>query len=205
MPIQKRIFEIYLLTEISTGKQYVGQHSKLYGKNDYYFSGGKIIKSKIKKYGKEIFKKEIIKDNVNCQSATNLFEEIFIKKYNTIFPNGYNIQSGGKSQNGFHLSDETKKKLSEAHKGRKFSKEHKEKISEQKKKLIGELNPFFGKNHSEEYKIKSSLKRRKINKKLIFSLYKEGLTQQEIAKKINVNQCTISRTLNKKRNKYDTI
>ena len=44
---------------------------------------------------------------------------------------------------GKKLSDETKKRMSEARKGKPKSEEHKKKIS-------GEGNPFYGKKHSEE-------------------------------------------------------
>jgi len=48
-------------------------------------------------------------------------------------------------------SEETKRKISEAKKGKLLSKEHKLKISES---LKGEKNPFFGKTHTEESKAK---------------------------------------------------
>lgn len=48
---------------------------------------------------------------------------------------------------GKHRSEDIKKKLSIAQTGRKFSEEHKKKLSEAKK---GENNPFFGKHHSKE-------------------------------------------------------
>ena len=56
---------------------------------------------------------------------------------------------------GKHLSEETRKKLSEASKGNKYalgykhSEEAKNKISEANK---GEKNPFYGKHHTEESK-----------------------------------------------------
>ena len=64
------------------------------------------------------------------------------------------------------FSKETRKRMSEAKKGKKLSKEHSQKIAlgntgkrrteEVKKKMsagkMGEKNPFFGKKHTEEYK-----------------------------------------------------
>ena len=38
--------------------------------------------------------------------------------------------------------------------GRKFSSEHKKKLSDIAKTRVGELNPFYGKHHSEETKQK---------------------------------------------------
>ena len=54
---------------------------------------------------------------------------------------------------GHTQSEETKRKMSEAKKGKKFSEEHRRKISEANK---GENNPNFGKHHSEETKRKMS-------------------------------------------------
>ena len=66
---------------------------------------------------------------------------------------------------GKHLSEETKKKLNEARKGQKHSEETKRKISEfskkmweknpnlaeeQRKRMIGEKNPFYRKYHTEQ-------------------------------------------------------
>lgn len=48
---------------------------------------------------------------------------------------------------GKHLSDETKKKLSESHKGLKVSEEIKQKMSES---TMGEKNPMYHKHHTEE-------------------------------------------------------
>ena len=54
-------------------------------------------------------------------------------------------------------SEETKKKLSEANKGKHISEETKKKMSEAKKgKYIGKDNSFYGKHHSEESKKKMS-------------------------------------------------
>ena len=51
------------------------------------------------------------------------------------------------------ISVETRKKMSEALKGKQFSAEHRKKLSEA---LSGENNPLFGKHHSEETRQKMS-------------------------------------------------
>lgn len=48
------------------------------------------------------------------------------------------------------VSDETREKLKIASSGRKHTKESKIKMSESHSKLVGELNPFYGKKHSQE-------------------------------------------------------
>ena len=65
---------------------------------------------------------------------------------------------------GMNTSDDTHQKMSEAKKGRTLSEEHRRKISEANK---GENNPFFGKHHSEEshQKMREAAKRRWAKKK----------------------------------------
>ena len=54
---------------------------------------------------------------------------------------------------GKHLSEETRRKLSEAMKGRTLSEEHRRKISESMK---GKNHPLYGKHHSEDTRRKIS-------------------------------------------------
>ena len=137
---------IYLTTNLENGKQYVGSHSG--SENDSYLGSGKIILSSIKKYGREKFKRKILEE---CDPSVNLFLETkYIKEYNTLVPNGYNIlENGGhinytyeikeklrKKKLGRKLSEETKQKMSLSRKGKKkgpMSEETKRKISKAKK------------------------------------------------------------------------
>ena len=62
--------------------------------------------------------------------------------------------SGHKHWNfGKHLSEETKRKIAESHKGKKASEEQKCKMSQ---RMSGENHPMYGKHHSEETKRKIS-------------------------------------------------
>ena len=58
---------------------------------------------------------------------------------------------------GKHHSEQSRKKMSDAHKGKSMSKEHYDKLS---KAFKGENNPFYGKHHSEEVRKKMSESRR---------------------------------------------
>lgn len=84
---------IYKITNLVNGKVYIGQHKDYSKIVDNYLGSGSIIKSAIKKYGKENFEKKILEyctnDNVNDR------EIYWIKKYNSLVPNGYNITKGG--------------------------------------------------------------------------------------------------------------
>ena len=66
---------------------------------------------------------------------------------------------------GVPMSEEQKKKLSEINKGKHLSEEHRSKISKAHK---GEKHPMFGKHHSEESKkkISESIKKRNLQKQL---------------------------------------
>lgn len=90
---------IYVITNILTGKQYVGQsvdpqrrfigHISR-GKNNYDNS---LIDKAINKYGIETFKLEILE----WTEDFNVAEKYWIKELNTISPNGYNILEGGQN------------------------------------------------------------------------------------------------------------
>ena len=107
---------------------------------------------------------------------------------------------------------EIKKKLSEAHKGKKLSEEHKRKLSEVKKgeknpmygvHLYGKDNPFYGKHHTEETKRKIS-DANKGNKtwlgKSLSDEHKKKLSEAHKGKKVSEEtKRKISETL---KNKY---
>ena len=106
--------------------------------------------SVIEKYGWNNFEHIILYENLSQDEACNMEIEL-IKAYKTQDYNyGYNIQPGGQLGNdGVVFSEESKKKMSEAHKGKKLTDEHKKKISEGCKGH----NPCV---HSEETKEKLS-------------------------------------------------
>ena len=80
---------VYLITDTLHNKKYVGQR-KGYKLDEHYYGSGRIIQNLIKKYGTSIFKREII-DYASSQEELSRKEVEFIKKYNTLYPNGYNL------------------------------------------------------------------------------------------------------------------
>ena len=143
----------------------------------------------------------IIKDNLTEEEAFEL-ERDTIEDY--VFNLGYGIDINGYrdysnkkyltnctwggegvsgANKGKQLSEEHKKKISEAFKGKnnpmygkQFSEEHKQKLSEAHKgKIAGKNHPMYGKHHSKETKIKLSESNK--GKKL----------SEEIKKKISEN------------------
>lgn len=109
---------VYLVTNLINNKQYVGFTTKSLEerkKKHVLDSNNKNIKHHfylfklaIRKYGIENFKWEIIKEYNNLQDCLE-GEKVYIRFYNTISPNGYNLTEGGR---GGVPSNETKEKIS---------------------------------------------------------------------------------------------
>lgn len=153
------IWRIYRYYNPIEDKSYVGQTSTNVniraGKNGYRYPKGFPFREAIDKYGWENFEQSILR-LCTSQEEADQYERYFIEKYNTIFPNGYNMESGGKSGNS--VNDISKQKMSDSKKGDKsfwygqhHSEETKKKIAES---LTGEKNPFYDKHHSKETKKK---------------------------------------------------
>lgn len=88
----------------------------------------------IKKYGKDAFSHEVLAENLTKEEAERL-ERFYISEHNSTNRKiGYNIENGGYSI-GKH-SEETKRKISESQKGRKFTEEHRRNLSESHKGYV---------------------------------------------------------------------
>lgn len=127
----------------------------------------------IKKYGRENFEFKIL--FARESSFIDTAEVIAIKYYNSISPNGYNLQSGGQATKFLH--ETTKEKLRACNIGKKLSAETREKIAKSNKgrkvsdvtrKKIGDANrnnpnPFKGKTKDPSIgrKISKALKGKK--------------------------------------------
>lgn len=100
---------IYVTKNLLNGKMYVGKHTYK-GIDSYdmnYLGSGYILKRAIKKYGKENFSQEILE--YTSSKEENVQREIYwIKKLNTLVPNGYNIDKGG-TGGGVYLNSENSK------------------------------------------------------------------------------------------------
>jgi group I intron endonuclease len=97
---------IYCVERVKTGKKYIGQH--LGTIDDNYWGSGSAISKAIKKYGKKAFKKYTLEE---CDiEALNEREKYWIKHYNTFLGEGYNMDDGGKSNNGYWATLDSNKK-----------------------------------------------------------------------------------------------
>lgn len=142
---------IYETTNLVNGKKYIGQH-KSNKFDNWYLGSGVILKKAIKKYGKENFRTRIIeKINTNKDDLNNR-EIYWIEYYNAVKSKKYyNNSCGGEERNwqGFNraiklglkehhckrrkLSEETKKKISQANKGKRRTEEQRKQFSESHK------------------------------------------------------------------------
>lgn len=129
--MEKSIYN-YLTTNIINKKQYIGMH--IGELTDEYLGSGVLILKAIKKYGKNNFIKEVLEICDTVEIAYNN-EEKYIKQYNTVAPNGYNLSPAGGMQIPQGWSNESRKKQSiklkgnTNKKGKKTSDITKEKLS----------------------------------------------------------------------------
>lgn len=109
---------VYEITNLVNGKKYIGKRScKCPIEDDKYMGSGKLLKLAIGKYGIENFEKRIV---TICRTEEYAYEQehILISVYDAYNnENYYNLNTGGKGgMTGVRLSEETKKKISEANK-----------------------------------------------------------------------------------------
>jgi group I intron endonuclease len=146
---------IYMYTSPS-GKSYIGQtiHEEIRkATHKYAYGDSSVFHRAIKRYGVENFLYTVLHRDVKSIDELNRLEEAEIKLHSSLSPNGYNLQSGGLSK---IPCEETRKRISEANKGRPRSEEEKIKIGLANK---GKPSPMKGKHLSNETKTKLSLSR----------------------------------------------
>ena len=174
---------IYVRPNLINGKKYVGQATDLKTRQNRWNDlnqpyAGPAINAARAKYGIEAFGFEILKE---CEDdELDYWEKYYIKELNTKAPYGYNLTDGGGGMSGYTLSEETKKKMSEGHKGLVRSQETKRKISEANK----------GKKLSEETRMKMSeaqkcIKRSEEIRKKMSKLHKGKKLSEETKKKLS--------------------
>lgn len=148
-------YTVYCHTSPS-GKRYVGitstspekrwRNGKGYEKNKHFWRA-------IQLYGWDAFSHEILAEQLTYEQASDL-ERHLIEVWELTDPNkGYNISKG----DGCTFSEETRRKMSEARKGkqtslgRRLDEESKRKISESLKQYyVTHDNPQKGRKHTEE-------------------------------------------------------
>jgi len=182
------MYTVYLHKNKINNKIYIGITSQMpeqrWGSNGRNYKSSPHFYSAIQKYGWDNFEHKILFTNLTKEEAC-LKEQELIKKYNsTNRAYGYNSTSGGEifsmneetktkisnaligNKNGLgHIcSEEKKKKISDAQKDRKFTNEHKQKLSiasqnrhvpcsEEKKKKLSQNYPNRKRVYCQEFNI----------------------------------------------------
>lgn len=105
---------IYKFTNLINNKSYIGQSinvERRYKNHIYRMNGqeNSIFHKALKKYGVNNFAFEIIEE-CSCEEL-NEKECFYIKKYNTLIPNGYNVDIGGNFLHGVKLTFEQVQKI----------------------------------------------------------------------------------------------
>lgn len=152
------MYTVYQHKNKINGKIYIGitmqKPEQRWGFNGINYKSSPHFYSAIQKYGWDNFEHNILFQNLTKEEACKKEQEL-IAKFNSMDRKfGYNSTSGGdvfvmneetkqkisqsmmgnKNNLGHSCSEEKKKKISEAQKGRKLTKEHKQKLSEAAKK-----------------------------------------------------------------------
>lgn len=152
------MYVVYKHTSPS-GKVYIGitgrENVNLRWCNGLGYSGNRYFIAAIKKYGWNSFNHEILKSGLTFDEACD-FEIKFIAEYKANNPKyGYNISSGGYCGNsGTHHSEESKRKISASNLNKVRSEETRKRISDGHKGLPSSMK---GKHHTEETKQKISI------------------------------------------------
>ena len=189
---------IYVAENTVNGKRYVGQTRRTFEyrqaqhKKDSEVYAYKFYRA-IRKYGWDSFKWAIIVEGIENIDSLNSLEQYWIKVLDT-FKNGYNSTTGGEgyivsaeakkkmseSKKGKHMSEKTKKKISESKKGTYVSEEHRRKLSESQK---GEKAYSWGKTGADSPLSKPVLQLDKETGEVIAEF--AGMTEAERITSIN--------------------
>ena len=159
---------IYCIRNIINNKSYIGSAIKFKSRKNQHFSelrrnihtNGR-LQNAFNKYGEENFVFEILCIVENKYNLIHI-EDLYIKLFDTSNRNiGYNICSKAGSLLGFKFSDESKKKMSIASKGKRKSENMRKNLKES---YNYRDHPMLGKNHSVESKKKMSISKQGMNK-----------------------------------------
>ena len=138
---------VYQLTCRINGKRYVGVTKHFRIRWGEHKKANSVVGKAIRKHGAHNFRIAVLSSRLPKKTALDL-EVCLISQKQTLVPQGYNVTKGG--QGGGYW------------KGKKFTKEHREKISKntgarhpdvrkrRSESMMGKNNPMYGKKHSAE-------------------------------------------------------
>lgn len=199
MIIESGSFYVYVHTNKSNGKRYVGitgrdPIKRWNGNGTGYINCDKFWKA-IQKYGWDNFEHEIFASGLTKEEAENM-ERFLIEKLDTIC-NGYNINAGGyvckhnpgtiekirQANIGKYVSDETRAKIKAARANQVISMESIMKTAEKNR----------GRKRSDEFKEKErDIKRQFMKKVLVVETGEVYDSICEAARKLDINKSSVS-------------
>ena len=162
-----QIAYIYVITNLVNGKKYVGVTTSLKRRIEFHLSGFSDcgIAVAVKKHGRKNFVWEVVCCTRDVQYAYRELEPYFIDIMESYAPlgKGYNFTKGGEGAVGIVISEESRKKISLALRGKTIPESVKAKISEANKITkscperrrrnselhTGSRNAMYGKRHPE--------------------------------------------------------
>lgn len=135
-----------------SNKRYIGitcqKPQKRWGNGSGYKECPAFYKA-IQKYGWENIQHTILFENLSKEEAERKEIDLIAEYKSNKKEYGYNIENGGNCA-GTH-SEEVRRKISQANKGKVYSDETLQKMKEAHKgQGVGEKNPFYGRHHSKE-------------------------------------------------------
>ena len=199
---------IYIITNDLNDKVYIGYTSQTISRRFYTHcweaqnnnNDTSYLHKAIRKYGKEHFKISLIESFNEEEKDWKELEKYYIKRYNSVVPNGYNILEGGNIPPVHYGEDNIKTKLSE---------QDLDKLIIMLKETtipINKLGELFNISSSQVNLINQGKSRRRVQEKYpirkynefelraldIIDLLKQGISNKEIAQKYNMKANTIA-------------
>ena len=143
------MYTVYMHRNKENGKRYIGITSvepKVRWKKGYGYSEALPIGRAFRKYGWDGFTHEVLFTELTEDEAKRIEIELIAKYHTQDDAFGYNICAGGNGVTGWHPTEETRQKISEA-----------------AKKRTGDKNPNFGNRWTDEMKKAAGVKKRREN------------------------------------------
>lgn len=138
-PYEKNAYSVYIHI-FPNNKKYIGITSQTphrRWRNGNGYKSQEMLTRAINKYGWENIEHIILFENLTQEQAEQKEIELINEYKTNIRKYGYNIEAGGNSARGYHLSEKTRKKMS--------------------KSRTGKNNWLYGKHISDDVKIKMSI------------------------------------------------
>lgn len=177
---------IYKITNTVNNKCYIGEtiksdpniRWKSHKSNIKNKKGCPLLMKAFEKYGENAFKFEVL---IICfDEDVFKFEKEYIKKYNSLSPNGYNVAEGGKSGRNFlgkKHSEETKKIIGQ--KSKEYN--NREEVKERARRVIKTINSNMSEILKRSEKWKKAVEEGRIGGKNIKRVKRNDNTKKKIS------------------------